>query len=84
MKTINDVLILVNRAIAQNQDTINIEMMPQWFISYSGHVNKMSVMFHKTGWSADKADKGLFDDCEINLSKEDEIQEMYWFIKNRL
>jgi len=81
MKTINDLLTLANKAIIKNQNTINVEMTPHWFINYSGHINKMDVRYYQTGWSKDKE---LYDVCSINLKNENEIQEMYWFIKNRL
>jgi hypothetical protein len=84
MKTINDVLLLINQAIQNNQATCDEELRPQWFVSYSGHVNKISVTYYRNGWSVEKADKGLFDECEINPSNDNKVQELYWFMKNRL
>lgn len=75
MKSTKDLFELVALAVAQNADSNGLH----WFISYSGHVNKMSVKFYRCGWSED----GRYESNDEYLT-EDGIQSLYWFIKTRL
>ena len=75
MKNTKELFELVAQAIEQNKRECN----PHWFISYSGHVNKMSVKFYACGWSTD----AHYESNDEHLS-EDGIQSLYWFIKTRL
>ena len=56
----------------------------QWFIEFSGHVNKIELRYFQCGW--DLANERNYEPnrCTIHLDNEDSIQEGYWFITNRL
>jgi hypothetical protein len=75
MKNTTELFELVALAVEQNGDKSG----PHWFISYSGHVNNMSVKFYRCGWS----DNGHYQSNDEYLT-EDGIQSLYWFIKTRL
>lgn len=75
MKDLTDLLALVTEAVqgsSRDSDT--------WFFSFSGHVNQLEVSFHRAGW---KLDDHHYEDCRAYLTEEG-IQELYWFIKNRI
>jgi hypothetical protein len=77
MKTIKDLFELVGQAVENNNDhTSN-----QWFIDYSGHVNRLNIRYYLTGWSKDN-DRHC-DNVSFTID-EDGIQGAYWFIKTRL
>ena len=76
MKTIKDLFELVSVAIEQNNDFTSTN----WFISYSGHVNQLSIGYYFTGW---ERGKDATDSVNFKLD-EDGIQGAYWFIKTRL
>lgn len=84
MKTINDVLMLINQAIMNNQEKFGTLTCSHWFIDYSGHVNKMHVRYYKLGWSKEQCENGARDECEIYLNNEEQVQELYWFVKSRV
>lgn len=84
MKTINDVLLLINQAIQNNQATYDKELRPQWFLHYHGHVNQITVDYYLTGWERGEESSALKDSCRINLQYDEQVQELYWFVKNRL
>ena len=79
MKTLTELLELTNKAITNNGSTYS-----QWFINFSGHVNKFEIRYYRSGWSLSNKEGYEPEYCTINLNKEDSIQEGYWFIKNRL
>lgn len=74
MKTLSELFELVAVAIERNQKGNG-----HWFIDYSGHVNKLSIRYHLTGWSADS----VADAVDFYLTEEG-IQGAYWFIKSKL
>tara|TARA_R110001632_G_scaffold112999_1_gene224088 strand:- start:375 stop:605 length:231 start_codon:yes stop_codon:yes gene_type:complete len=75
MKSTKELFELVALAAEQNGDSFG----PHWFISYSGHVNKMSVKYYRCGWS----DDGRYESNNEYLTEEG-IQSLYWFVKTRL
>lgn len=77
MKTLADVLELVGYAIQQSKREKNT-----WFINYSGHVELLEIQYYPIGWDSEK--KKTSFDLRVYLSKEDDIQLAYWFIKNHL
>lgn len=79
MKTLAQLLELTNKAILNNGSTYN-----QWFIDFSGHVNKIDVSYYSCGWDMAKEEGYKPEKCTINLDKESSIQEGYWFMINRL
>lgn len=79
MKTIQELMELVNQAIIANANKDKVSNADM-FIRYSAHVNTLSMQFYMTGW---KQDSPHFESCEVNLSLPSEIQEAYWFIHNR-
>ena len=79
MKTLTELLELTNKAITNNGSTYS-----QWFIDFSGHVNKIEIRYYRCGWEMAKEQDYRPDVISIYLDKENSIQEGYWFIKNRL
>tara|TARA_R100000951_G_scaffold71034_2_gene59914 strand:+ start:1402 stop:1644 length:243 start_codon:yes stop_codon:yes gene_type:complete len=79
MKTVSQFLQLTTKAIMSNGTTHN-----QWFIHFSGHVNKIDIDYYSCGWDMSLKQKYEPKRCTIYLDDEDSIQEGYWFIKNRL
>ena len=79
MKTLEQLLELTSKAIMSNGNTYN-----QWFIHFSGHVNKIDVTYYSCGWDMGRENNYEPDKCAIYLNSEDSIQEGYWFITNRL
>lgn len=79
MKTKAQLLELTTVAILSNGSDIN-----QWFIEFSGHVNKISVRYYSCGWDVSRERDYEPNKCDIYLNNEGSIQEGYWFIKNRL
>lgn len=75
MKTLQELFELVAQAIEQNNDFTSTD----WFITYSGHVNQLSIRYYFTGWSKDTEPEKV----DFYLT-EDGIQGAYWFIKTRL
>ena len=49
MKTVSELLELINQAI-----TTNGSKYDQWFINFSGHVNKISISYYQAGWEMSK------------------------------
>lgn len=84
MKTINDVLLLINQAIQNNQATYDKELRPQWFVHYQGHVNQICIDYYASGWKRGKKSSALKDTCTVSIQKDEQVQELYWFVKNRL
>ena len=76
MKTLNDLFQLVAQATRENNEIRNT-----WFVSFSGHVNKISVTYYFTGWKSNG--NGHAEEIEQVLDVEG-IQAVYWFIKTRL
>jgi len=79
MKTLSQLLQLTNQAILNNGIKYN-----QWFINFSGHVNKVEIRYYQAGWEVSKETETEPDSIRINLDDEGSIQEGYWFVKNRL
>ena len=75
MKTLKDLFELVGMAVEKNNDFTS----KNWFIDYSGHVNKLYIRYYLTGWNEEHTP----DTVEFTLN-EDGIQGAYWFIKTRL
>lgn len=74
MKTLAELFELVAVVVERNQKGYG-----HWFIDYSGHVNKLSIRYHVTGWSKDS----VADEVDFYLTEEG-IQGAYWFIKSKL
>ncbi len=55
----------------------------EWFVSFSGHVNRLDITFYLGGWDLDKSKSASGHNCNVYLD-EAGIQEAYWFITNRL
>ncbi len=78
MKTLKDLFEVLAEATKENGNTSN-----HWFISFSGHVNKISVRHFDTGWKIDQDREAHSQACEQTLNEEG-IQAVYWFVKTRL
>ena len=78
MKTINDIMTLLQQAIQENKDYSN-----HWFFNFSGHVEKMSVTYYPCGWKRE-AELNWKEELDIKLNDEDSIQCGYYWIKTRL
>ena len=74
MKTLSELFELVAQAVEQNNRRDN-----DWFIDYSGHVNKLAIRYYFAGWS----EEAHVDSVDFYLTEEG-IQGAYWFIKTRL
>lgn len=74
MKTLKQLFDLISIAVDQNGD-----YSADWFVDFSGHVNKMSIKYFTTGWKSDNP----FESIEQKVD-EDGIQALYWFLKTRL
>ncbi len=79
MKTLTELLELINQAILNNGSKYN-----QWFIRYSGHVNSVHISYYQAGWEISEETGSRPNELNINLNNEGSIQEGYWFIKNKL
>ena len=77
MKTVSELLGLINQAILNNGSEFH-----QWFIDFSGHINSISVSYYRAGWKRDG--DNISEKIDIRLDEEGSIQEGYWFFKNRL
>lgn len=80
MKNLQDLMTLITKCVEQNGDCKEY-LQDQWMIDFSGHVNSMRVDYYQGGYDLRKDD--VYDTCRVYLT-EDGIQEMYWFIANRL
>ena len=76
MKTLKDLFELVALAVEQNSKFSN-----DWFIEYSGHINKLRVSYYFVGWTSEHHNSGDIIEFKLN---DDGIQAAYWFIKTRL
>lgn len=76
MKTLTELFEIIGKAVSENRGDCRT-----WFVNYSGHVNKLSIHYHFTGWSISTCD--VKDELDVNLD-EDGIQAAYWFIKTKL
>jgi hypothetical protein len=76
LKSKEELLLIVNKAIISSG-----KERKQWFVRYSGRKNSMSVTYYHNGWLAYNE---LPEICCAYLYDEEEFQELYWFIKNRL
>lgn len=74
MKTLKDLFEIASEAVSQNREETRT-----WFIDFSGHVNKMKVVYYRCGWSAD----AIGEEVSVYLT-ETGIQALYWFIANKL
>lgn len=77
MKTISELLELVNQAILTNEK--HAKGCNVWFIDFSGHVNSISIRYFRV-FSHDTEPER----CHGYLNNPDNVQELYYFIKNRL
>jgi len=74
MKTLKDLFEIVSLAVESNQKRTH-----DFFINYSGHVNKLNVRYYFVGWDKDNP----YEEFDFNLN-EDGIQAAYWCIKTKL
>ena len=84
MKTLSEVLELVNKAIECNTKKMDVEPRNEdakWFINYHGHVNELNIRYYPFGWSNEP--DVIVETCAVYLT-ENGIQEGYWFLYNRL
>ena len=79
MKSKEQLLSIVNQAIMNNGNEYK-----QWFIEFSGHVNKIEIRYYNAGWTMSIKEKYEPQRCSIFLDDKESIQEGYWFINNRL
>tara|TARA_R110000796_G_scaffold57337_2_gene132384 strand:+ start:743 stop:982 length:240 start_codon:yes stop_codon:yes gene_type:complete len=79
MRKVSELLELINQAIIENGSEYN-----QWFIDFSGHVNKIGIRYYQSGWKMANEEDYKPNECDIHLDDKNSIQEGYWFIKNRL
>lgn len=58
----------------------------KFFFNWSGHINELSVTYYQAGWQLHKDTDtlNLRQECSICIDSEERIQEMYWFLYNRL
>jgi hypothetical protein len=84
MKTLTDLLELVNKAIEQTDkgDLHEQTLYHVFFVDFSGHVNQLDIRYYSIYNS--KSDNNHFRRCKGYLNNEEQIQELYWFLKNRL
>tara|TARA_R110000803_G_scaffold161704_1_gene225363 strand:+ start:181 stop:456 length:276 start_codon:yes stop_codon:yes gene_type:complete len=91
MKNLQDLMELTAKCLEQSISTTHSS---EWFISFSGHVNGLSITYHQGGWDLSfkmsqhpkaKSTSASFGcpKCDVTLD-EAGIQEAYWFIANRL
>jgi hypothetical protein len=81
MKDLQDLMSLITKCLEQNN---SIHNNSQWFVSFSGHVNRLDVAYYQGGWElCTKHGRAGGDSCDVTLD-EDGIQEAFWFITNRL
>ena len=77
MKTVSELLELVALAVQKNEKVI--EKHNIWFINFSGHVNEISIRYYLI-----YDDDNRYESCNGYLNNPDHVQELYYFIKNRL
>lgn len=77
MKTVSELLELVALAVQKNEQFNKNQDI--WFIDFSGHVNQIRVRYYLV-----YDNDNNFDSCRGYLDNPDQIQELYYFIKNRL
>ena len=82
MKNLQDLMELTTKCLEQSISPSNSN---EWFVSFSGHVNRLDISFYLGGWDLGNGkSKGEgADKCNVTLD-EAGIQEAYWFIANRL
>ncbi len=85
MKTLSELMQIVAVAIERNNEQFDhngkrIAVNGNFFISFSGHVERLSIKYYQTGWKKDG--ENPYEECSVDLN-EDGIQEAYWFLKNR-
>ena len=76
LKSKEELLLIVNKAIISSG-----KEKKQWFTRYSGRRNMMSVTYYHHGWLEFRENPEV---CCAYLDDEEEFQELYWFIKDRL
>lgn len=75
MKKLSDLFELVTVAVERNNT-----YSEDWFIEYSGHVNKLSIKRYLCGW---RMESDHHERAEFYLTEEG-IQGAYWFIKTKI
>lgn len=80
MKNLQDLMSLTTKCLEQS---INPDDTNEWFVSFSGHVNRLDISFYLGGWDLAKGAPNNGDKCDVYLD-EAGIQEAFWFITNRL
>ena len=76
MKTINDVMSLMQEAIKQNDEN------KHWFINFSGHVNQIEVRLYPNGWSSfvETGVEPVMFDARCYLDNAESVQEFYYWV----
>lgn len=74
MKALKDLFEIMAMAVESNKKGHG-----QWFINYSGHVDKVDIRYYFSGWKPDAHCESMHVDLN-----EDGIQAAYWFIKTKL
>jgi hypothetical protein len=80
MKNVNDVLALLNKAVASNNEE------KTWFFSYSGHVNLVDVRLYPEGWWAYDKEEEMGRAPKVvmkggYIDQPESINELYYWIK---
>jgi hypothetical protein len=74
MKTLKDLFEIMAMAVESNKKNRG-----QWFINYSGHVDKVDIKYYFNEWKPDAHCESM----NVDLT-DDGIQAAYWFIKTKL
>lgn len=79
MKTKAELFSLIAQAVIITEESHKCGIGPQWFVHFSGHVNKLCIDYYFGGWSTDRTSEKI----EVTL---DEVgtQAAYWFIQSKL
>ena len=85
MKTVTELLELVSKAIERTNklfDNTQENKYDVFFIDFYGHVNQISIRYYQVYKTEDE--NTTVQRCRGYLNNEENIQELYWFLKNRL
>lgn len=89
MKTVTELLELVGKAIQKTNYFSDIRQPETetrynvFFIDFSGHVNQIDISFYSV-YDGITGENSIVDRCKGYLDNENHIQELYYFLKNRL
>ena len=79
MKTTQDLFAIMGKA--QMQNVVGEVVNRHWMFRYSGHVDKLDITLHPSGW---KLDDPCVREMTIDMKSKDSIQAGYWFIKSNI